>query len=72
MRALTYWLASIFVAVLASRAAERGDNLVALGGETAAPLLAVPDSGRSALLGVGILAMAYTYRQAWLNWRRRA
>ena len=72
MRALTYWLASIFVAVLASRAAERGDSLVALAGETAEPLLAVPDSGRSVLLGVGVLAMAYTYRQAWLGWRRRA
>lgn len=72
MRALTYWLVSIFAAVLAARAAERGDSLVALAGETAAPLVALPDSGRSALLGVGVLAMAYTYRQAWLNWRRRA
>jgi len=72
MSALSYWLASVFVAVLASRAAERGDSLVSLAGETAIPLLAVPDSGRSALLGIGVLAMAYTYRQAWLNWRRRA
>ncbi len=72
MRSLTYWLASTFVAVLASRAAERGESLVALAGETPLPLLAVPDSGRSILLGVGVLAMAYTYRQAWLGWRRPA
>ncbi len=72
MRSLPYWLASTFVAVLASRAAERGDSLVAMAGETAVPLLAVPDSGRSALLGIGVMAMAYTYRQAWLGWRRRA
>ena len=68
MRALTYWLASIFVAALASRAAERGDRL--LTGDPMSSLLAVPDSARSILLGIGILAMAYTYRQAWLNWRR--
>lgn len=72
MRALTYWLASVFLAVLASRAAERGDDLVAWVDSSATPLLSVPDSGRSALLGIGVLAMAYTYRQAWLNWRKRS
>jgi len=28
---------------------------------------AVPEIARSILLGIGILAVAYTYRQAWLN-----
>ena len=72
MRSLFYWLASTFVAVLASRAAERGDSLMALAGEASSPLFALPDSDRSVLLGVGIMAMAYAYRQAWLGWRQRA
>lgn len=72
MRALTYWLASVFIAVMAAKAAERADDWGAFSADPLQPLLSIPDGDRSVLLGVGVLAMAYTYRKAWLDWRRRA
>ncbi len=72
MRTLLYWLVCIFVAVLASRAAERGDGFETFSTGPVQLLLTVQDEGRSVLLGIGVLAMAYTYRKAWLGWRRHA
>lgn len=70
MRPLLYWLAALFFAVFAARAAERPDEGVLIA-DVGAPLLAVTDPARSMLLGVGILALAFTYRQAWAALRKR-
>jgi hypothetical protein len=35
-------------------------------------ILAVPEPSRALLLFIGVMAMAFTYRQAWLNWKRGA
>jgi len=32
----------------------------------------VPEPGRAMLLFAGIMAMAFTYRRAWLSWKRGA
>ncbi|WP_395744323.1 PEP-CTERM sorting domain-containing protein [Prosthecobacter sp.] len=38
----------------------------------AASVMPVPEPSRAMLLFAGIMAMAFTYRRAWLNWRRSA
>ena len=74
MRTLIYWLTSTVVAVLAAGASELG---VEEGSETlwtapqAVEVMAVPEPSRAFLLGVGIMAIAFTYRQAWMNWKRK-
>ncbi|OYW31142.1 MAG: hypothetical protein B7Z47_01925 [Chthoniobacter sp. 12-60-6] len=35
-------------------------------------VLPVPEPNRTFLLFAGIMAMAFTYRRAWLNWKRNA
>ncbi len=72
MRPFLYWLTSTAVAVLAAGASEH---------QAAADLLwtpdahmavaAVPEPSRAILLGVGIMAIAFTYRRAWLNFKGR-
>lgn len=71
MRPTLYWLTAFFVAVLAASAAERPQDGGAWVNDSGFPLLAVADPARSVLLGVGILAIAFTYRQAWESFRRR-
>ncbi|HCN79435.1 MAG TPA: hypothetical protein DIT13_19910 [Verrucomicrobiales bacterium] len=70
MRPILYWLSSLFVAVIAAKAAGRADSeTISL--DAAMPLLAVADPVRSVLLGAGVLALAFTYRQAWAAFRGR-
>ncbi|GAA5136199.1 hypothetical protein GCM10023213_10810 [Prosthecobacter algae] len=72
MRSFFYWLFSIALATLATAASDHTDKT----GEflwtptVAADVLPVPEPSRAILLGVGILAIAFTYRQAWLNLKR--
>lgn len=33
-------------------------------------LMPVPEPGRALLLFAGMMAMAFTYRRVWLNWKR--
>ncbi len=73
MRSFFYWLFSIALATLATAASDHADRN---GGflwspDLAADVLPVPEPSRAILLGVGILAIAFTYRQAWLNLKRR-
>jgi hypothetical protein len=35
-------------------------------------VVAVPEPSRAILLFAGIMAMAFTYRHAWLSWKRSA
>ncbi len=74
-RSFTYWLFSSFAAALAATAAEPGaadPEEFKLSLEDQSSFLAVPEPGRAILLFAGIMAMAFTYRRAWLNWKRGA
>lgn len=80
MRSLLYWLCASLVAVVAAHAADFRRSLAEptfvgpmLPGQepvvAMTPYTPAPDPARSILLGVGVMAMAYTYRRAWLNLR---
>lgn len=69
MRPTLYWLVSSAVAVLSMHAAAETNTdsqLLALTNPTLHSH-AVSESARAVLLGIGIMAVAYTYRRAWLN-----
>jgi hypothetical protein len=72
-RPVIYWLACSALAVIAVGAAEPGlvnpdvFNLTNLDASSVKP---VPEPSRALLLFAGIMAMAFTYRKAWLNWKR--
>lgn len=70
IKAIIFWTVSTLLAFVASHAADVTADGVAL---SASPepvgMVTVAASFRSALLMAGILAVAYTYRRAWLNFR---
>lgn len=70
IKAIIFWTVSTLLAFVASDAADATTDAAALSA-SAEPLgaMAVAASFRSALLMAGILAVAYTYRRAWLNFR---
>lgn len=69
MRSVLYWLTSTIVAVLCIKAAATTDfDESVLTATVPAHLVTTsPDPLRAILLGVGIMAVAYTYRRVWLN-----
>lgn len=76
IRSIIYWAASLLIALYAATQAEASSVQVegvlsptALNFPNSAT---IPEIARSALLFIGIMAVAYTYRQAWLSFRRRA
>lgn len=73
LRSLLYWFICITFAVYVAQAAEplNPDTIAAWGSANAldSKLLPVPEPGRALLLFVGVMAMAFTYRRAWLNWK---
>jgi hypothetical protein len=71
IRAITYWIICVLLAFAAAHATgSSGDaQIVAVTGAETLSTVAVPDSVRSLLLMAGILAVAHTYRRAWLNFR---
>lgn len=73
-RPTIYWIACI---ALAAVAAQEADAVVAneaaavvLPQGDASMLMPVPEPGRALLLFAGMMAMAFTYRRVWLNWKR--
>jgi hypothetical protein len=73
MRSVLYWFISTTVAVLCMNAVatpntdpDMQSSMDAISGYPA------PDPIRAIMLGVGILAMAYTYQRAWINLRKRS
>jgi len=70
MRSILYWLTSTLVAVLCMKAAAtpnaEADVIAAAG-----PMLGITatDPTRAIMLGLGIMAMAYTYQRVWANFR---
>lgn len=74
-RSAIYWLASSIAAAIAVGAAEPDSMTHAaisftLETGAAGDIIAVPEPSRAILLFAGIMAMAFTYRRAWLNWKR--
>ncbi|MDB6003822.1 MAG: hypothetical protein JWR15_809 [Prosthecobacter sp.] len=74
-RSFSYWFACSIAAVIAVNAAEPGvatalDLQLPVAGMSS--VLPVPEPNRTFLLFAGIMAMAFTYRRAWLNWKRNA
>ena len=73
VRSLLYWFICITFAVYVAQAAEplSPDTMAALSAGKAldSKLLPVPEPGRALLLFAGVMAMAFTYRRAWLNWK---
>ncbi len=73
LRSVLYWLACTITAALAVGATEPSETLMlpfTPTSSTAAAVFPTPDPSRALLLFLGIMAMAFTYRRAWLNWKR--
>lgn len=67
-RSLSYWLICSVFAVLVTTVA---GPLVATDASVQTAMLPLhPDAGRSLLLFIGVMAMAFTYRKAWLAWKQ--
>ncbi len=73
-RSISYWFVCSALAVIAVGAAEPVVDSAAfnLPGDAQALVQPVPEPSRALLLFAGIMAMAFTYRRAWLNWKRSA
>lgn len=69
-----YWLACIAMAAIAAHAADPVAANEAVGfvlpPADSNVLMPVPEPGRALLLFAGMMAMAFTYRRVWLNWKR--
>ncbi len=74
-RSFSYWLASSIAAAIAVGATEpdkAGALDFTLPANAVNSVILVPEPGRAFLLFAGIMAMAFTYRQAWVSWKRGA
>ncbi|MFC5454759.1 PEP-CTERM sorting domain-containing protein [Prosthecobacter fluviatilis] len=74
-RSFSYWLACSIAAAIAVGATEpeRGSVLESsLAETTLSTVHTVPEPSRALLLFAGIMAMAFTYRHAWVSWKRSA
>ena len=74
-RSFSYWLACSIAAAIAVGATEPDTAVtldLSLPGTAVSSVLPVPEPGRALLLFAGIMAMAFTYRSAWLSWKRSA
>lgn len=73
MRSILYWLTTSAIAVLSMQAAagtSDSEATLAMGQMMVDPS-GVSEVSRTILLGIGIMAVAYTYRCAWLNHQAR-
>lgn len=72
-RSIVYWLICTVAAAIAASAAEP-DMAATLSfappGDASVTVHPVPEPSRALLLFAGIMAMAFTYRRAWMNWKR--
>lgn len=74
-RSFSYWLACSIAAAMAVGATEpdkAGTLDLTVPGTAMSSVIAVPEPSRALLLFAGIMAMAFTYRHAWLSWKRSA
>ena len=73
LRSFSYWFVCTIAAVIAVGATEpeKAATLdLPLPGTAVSSVLPVPEPSRAFLLFVGIMAMAFTYRRAWLSSQR--
>ncbi|MFN0077485.1 MAG: PEP-CTERM sorting domain-containing protein [Prosthecobacter sp.] len=73
LRSITYWLICSITAVIAVGAAEPGVAATlsfTLPDNASSMVHTVPEPSRALLLFAGIMAMAFTYRKAWLSWKQ--
>jgi hypothetical protein len=72
-RTALYWLICLAFALFVARAAEPAATVDGVTwvttDATASHILPVPEPGRVMMLFAGMMAMAFTYRRAWLNWK---
>ena len=71
MRWVVYWSVVVAVAVMVAHAAATPHEPVeaTLASSNVLDRQVSSGEGRAILLALGILAIAYTYQRAWLNWR---
>ncbi|MFN7562288.1 MAG: PEP-CTERM sorting domain-containing protein [Prosthecobacter sp.] len=69
LRSLLYWIICLSFAVFVAQAAEPASAEWTGAEGLQNKLLPVPEPGRAMLLFAGVMAMAFTYRRAWLNWK---
>ena len=70
MRSALYWLTSTIVAVLCAKAAAIPHLDVAVASTMPQAMeSSTNDMVRAILLGIGIMAVAYTYRRVWMNFQ---
>ncbi|MCX6850002.1 MAG: PEP-CTERM sorting domain-containing protein [Verrucomicrobia bacterium] len=75
VRSFSYWLTCSIAAAMAVGATEpeqAGTLDLIVPGAAISNVIAVPEPSRALLLFAGIMAMAFTYRHAWLSWKRSA
>ncbi|WP_395731536.1 PEP-CTERM sorting domain-containing protein [Prosthecobacter sp.] len=74
-RSFSYWLASSIAAAVAVGATEPDQARtldLTVPGTAISSVIAVPEPSRALMMFAGIMAMAFTYRHAWLSWKRSA
>jgi hypothetical protein len=74
-RSFIYWIVCSIAAAIAVGATEPETSAaldLSLPGNAFSSVVAVPEPSRAFLLFAGIMAMAFTYRHAWLSWKRSA
>lgn len=69
MRSALYWLTSTLIALICIRAAATPNSEIDVVASTIPQAMgsAPADPVRAILLGIGIMAVAYTYRRVWMN-----
>ena len=69
MRALLFWTLML-LAIFAGTSALIGSSLDPQNftDNLQAPLASQPSQSRAALFGLGLVAITFTYRRAWLSW----
>jgi hypothetical protein len=75
LRSFSYWFICSIAAVIAAGAAESdmaASSAAKLSADSLNGVFTVPEPSRAFLLFAGIMAMAFTYRHAWLGWKRSA
>lgn len=71
MRSALYWITSTAIAVLSMRAVAgtHDQEVPGILGQIVLDPAGVSETSRAILLGIGVMAVAYTFRCAWLNHR---
>lgn len=75
IRSFIYWFACSVAAAIAVGATEPAQLTppgIPLPEADLSSIASVPEPSRALLLFAGIMAMAFTYRRAWLGWKRSA